>query len=103
MVAAMNSDVLQALHQSLQKISFASLLSHEEEKKGKLAEIKYVLDELIRKMDLEARSLQQSADAVCLFKLREYKADSDKNKADLKPVEERFQTNVVARCQPVYM
>ncbi|MCO5559039.1 hypothetical protein L7F22_012631 [Adiantum nelumboides] len=49
-----------------------------EKKKQNLAEVKTGLDEaesLIRRMDLEARSLQPTQKAVLLSKLREYKSD----------------------------
>ncbi|CAN6841181.1 unnamed protein product [Brassica oleracea] len=71
------------------KCHSASLLSHGEEKKEKLVEIKSGMDEadvLIRKMDLEARSLQPSAKAVCLSKLREYKSDLNQLKKEFKRV-----------------
>ncbi|KAK3042365.1 hypothetical protein RJ639_002411 [Escallonia herrerae] len=41
-------------------------------------------DVLIRKMDLEARSLQPSVKAVLLAKLREYKSDLNKLKREVK-------------------
>ncbi|KAJ4889753.1 Vesicle transport v-SNARE 12 [Raphanus sativus] len=71
------------------KCHSASLLPHGEEKKEKLVEIKSGMDEadvLIRKMDLEARSLQPSAKAVCLSKLREYKSDLNQLKKEFKRV-----------------
>ncbi|KAL5981509.1 Vesicle transport v-SNARE 13 [Asimina triloba] len=60
-----------------------------EQKKQKVAEIKSGLDDaenLIRKMDLEARSLQPSAKALLLAKLREYKSDLNNLKAEVKRI-----------------
>ncbi|XAR65223.1 hypothetical protein NMG60_11009269 [Bertholletia excelsa] len=69
------------------KCNSAALLADGEEKKQKVSEIKAGVDDadvLIRKMDLEARSLQPSVKAVLLAKLREYKADLNKLKKDVK-------------------
>ncbi|KAK8493208.1 hypothetical protein V6N13_021454 [Hibiscus sabdariffa] len=58
-----------------------------EQKKQKLSEIQAGLDDadtLIRKMDLEARSLQPSIKAALLAKLREYKNDLSNLKTDVK-------------------
>nr|XP_027188600.1 vesicle transport v-SNARE 13-like isoform X2 [Cicer arietinum] len=58
-----------------------------ERKKQKISEIKAGIDEaeaLIRKMDLEARSLQPNIKAVLLAKLREYKSDLNNIKTELK-------------------
>ncbi|XP_058194511.1 vesicle transport v-SNARE 12 isoform X1 [Rhododendron vialii] len=63
------------------------LLDGAEEKMQKISEVKAGLDDadvLIRKMDLEARSLQPSVKAVLLAKLREYKADLNKLKREVK-------------------
>ncbi|XP_076950507.1 vesicle transport v-SNARE 11-like [Bidens hawaiensis] len=60
-----------------------------EQKKQKLSEIKVELDEtesLIRKMDLEARSLQPNLKAVLLAKLREYKSDLNNLKSEVKRI-----------------
>ncbi|KAE8727085.1 Vesicle transport v-SNARE 12 [Hibiscus syriacus] len=60
-----------------------------EQKKQKLSEIQAGLDDadaLIRKMDLEARSLQPSIKATLLAKLREYKNDLSNLKTDVKRV-----------------
>lgn len=60
---------------------------HGEQKKQKLSEIKAGIDEaesLIRKMDLEARSLQPNVKAVLLAKLREYKSDLNNLKSEVK-------------------
>eukprot|EP00252_Welwitschia_mirabilis_P023879 TRINITY_DN6876_c0_g1_i1.p1 TRINITY_DN6876_c0_g1~~TRINITY_DN6876_c0_g1_i1.p1 ORF type:complete len:221 (-),score=48.04 TRINITY_DN6876_c0_g1_i1:67-729(-) len=68
------------------KCTSASLLAGEQ-KKQKLAEAKVGLDEaetLIRKMDLEARSLQPSLKANLLTKLREYKSDLNNLKREVK-------------------
>jgi len=69
------------------KCSSAGLLPDGEEKKQKVSEIKAGLDDadvLIRKMDLEARSLQPSLKAMLLAKLREYKSDLNKLKREVK-------------------
>ncbi|XP_073144414.1 vesicle transport v-SNARE 12 [Henckelia pumila] len=58
-----------------------------EKKKQEVAELHAGLDDadvLIRKMDLEARSLQPSLKASLLAKLREYKADLNKLKREVK-------------------
>ncbi|KAH9740193.1 Vesicle transport v-SNARE 13 [Citrus sinensis] len=58
-----------------------------ERKKQKVSEIQTGLDEaesLIRKMDLEARSLQPNVKAVLLAKLREYKSDLNNLKSEVK-------------------
>lgn len=68
------------------KCTSASLLNGEQ-KKQKLSEVKTGLDEaesLIRKMDLEARSLQPSIKANLLAKLREYKSDLNNLKREVK-------------------
>jgi vesicle transport through interaction with t-SNAREs protein 1 len=60
---------------------------HGEEKKHKLTELKTGLDEadsLIRRMDLEARSLPPTQKAMLLAKLREYKSDLTNLKRDVK-------------------
>ncbi|KAK7307087.1 hypothetical protein VNO77_39834 [Canavalia gladiata] len=62
-------------------------LVDQEQKQQKFSEIKTGLDEadvLIRKMDLEARSLQPSVKAMLLAKLREYKSDLSKLKKEFK-------------------
>ncbi|KAK4263496.1 hypothetical protein QN277_028895 [Acacia crassicarpa] len=69
------------------KCGSASLLSDQDQKQQKIAEIKAGLDDaevLIRKMDLEARSLQASVKATLLAKLREYKSDLNKLKKEFK-------------------
>ncbi|RWR95109.1 vesicle transport v-SNARE 13-like protein [Cinnamomum micranthum f. kanehirae] len=70
------------------KCSSASLLSGEQ-KKQKVSEIKSGLDEaesLIKKMDLEVRSLQPSIRATLFTKLREYKSDMNNLKSELKRI-----------------
>ncbi|PIA62856.1 hypothetical protein AQUCO_00200700v1 [Aquilegia coerulea] len=70
------------------KCTSASLLDGEQ-KKQKVSEIKTGLDDaeaLIRKMDLEARSLQPSAKAMLLAKLREYKSDLNNIKNEVKKI-----------------
>ncbi|KAK1421911.1 hypothetical protein QVD17_24636 [Tagetes erecta] len=70
------------------KCTSASLLDGEQ-KKQKLSEIKAGLDEaesLIRKMDLEARSLQPNLKAVLLARLREYKSDLNNLKSEVKRI-----------------
>uniref|UniRef100_A0A2P2K211 Vesicle transport v-SNARE N-terminal domain-containing protein n=1 Tax=Rhizophora mucronata TaxID=61149 RepID=A0A2P2K211_RHIMU len=71
------------------KCNAASLLPDGDEKKARLAEISSRLDDcdaLIRKMDLEARSLQPNVKAMLLAKLREYKSDLNKLKREAKRV-----------------
>ncbi|KAK9102249.1 hypothetical protein Sjap_019503 [Stephania japonica] len=68
------------------KCTSATLLDGEQ-KKQKISEIKTGLEEaeaLIRKMDLEARSLQPSIKAGLLAKLREYKSDLNNLKSEVK-------------------
>ncbi|KAG8659555.1 vesicle transport v-SNARE 13 [Manihot esculenta] len=60
-----------------------------EQKKQKLSEVKTGLEDaesLIRKMDLEARSLQPNVKAVLLAKLREYKSDLNNLKSEVKRI-----------------
>lgn len=71
------------------KCSSAGLLPAGDQKQQKVSEIKAALDDadvLIRKMDLEARSLQPSAKAMMLAKLREYKSDLNKLKREFKRI-----------------
>ncbi|CAI9283028.1 unnamed protein product [Lactuca saligna] len=68
------------------KCTSASLLDGEQ-KKQKISEITAGLEQaeaLIRKMDLEARSLQPNVKAVLLAKLREYKSDLNNLKSEVK-------------------
>ncbi|XP_008806761.1 vesicle transport v-SNARE 13-like [Phoenix dactylifera] len=70
------------------KCSSAAVLDGEQ-KKQKVSEIKSGIDDaeaLIRKMDLEARSLQPSVKAGLLAKLREYKSDLNNLKGELKRI-----------------
>ncbi|MBA0831256.1 hypothetical protein Goarm_015734 [Gossypium armourianum] len=79
--------------------SKCSGFSSTELKKQKLSEIKEGLDEadaLIRKMDLEARSLQPSIKATLLAKLREYKHYLNNMKTDVKRITST-DTNQAAR------
>ncbi|KAI4346626.1 hypothetical protein L6164_007507 [Bauhinia variegata] len=60
-----------------------------EQKKQIVSEIKGGIDDaeaLIRKMDLEARSLQPNIKAVLLAKLREYKSDLNNLKTEIKKI-----------------
>ncbi|KAF5725379.1 vesicle transport v-SNARE 13-like [Tripterygium wilfordii] len=60
------------------------------EKEAKILEIKAGVDEaetLIRKMDLEARSLLPNVKAALLAKLREYKSDLNNLKSEVKRIE----------------
>ncbi|CAK9186059.1 unnamed protein product [Ilex paraguariensis] len=60
-----------------------------EQKKQNVSEIKAELDEaesLLRKMDLEARSLQPNVKAVLIAKLREYKSDLNNLKSEIKRI-----------------
>ncbi|XP_044490168.1 vesicle transport v-SNARE 12 [Mangifera indica] len=71
------------------KCNTASLLSDTDQKNEKVSEIKSGLDDadvLIRKMDLEARSLQPSVKAMLLAKLKEYKSDLNKLKREFKRI-----------------
>ncbi|XP_059445766.1 vesicle transport v-SNARE 12 [Corylus avellana] len=71
------------------KCSSAGPLPAGEQKQQKISEIKAAVDDadvLIRKMDLEARSLQPSAKAMMLAKLREYKSDLNKLKREFKRI-----------------
>ncbi|XP_042042100.1 vesicle transport v-SNARE 13-like isoform X1 [Salvia splendens] len=70
------------------KITSASLLDGEQ-KKQKVFEIQTRLgdaESLIRKMDLEARSLPPSVKAMLLAKLREYKNDLNNLKSEVKRI-----------------
>jgi vesicle transport through interaction with t-SNAREs protein 1 len=69
--------------------SVANYPHDSEQKREKVLEINSGLDDadvLIRKMDLEARSLQPSVKAALLAKLREYKADLNRLKKEFKRV-----------------
>ncbi|KAG8662398.1 vesicle transport v-SNARE 13 isoform X1 [Manihot esculenta] len=60
-----------------------------EKKKQKLSEVRTGLEDaesLIRKMDLEARSLQPNVKAMLLAKLREYKSDLNNLKTEVKRI-----------------
>ncbi|XP_041004458.1 vesicle transport v-SNARE 13-like [Juglans microcarpa x Juglans regia] len=77
------------LSANLSRKCTASSALHGEQKKQKFAEIKSGIDEaesLIRKMDLEARSLQPNIKAVLLAKLREYKSDLNNLKSEVKRI-----------------
>ncbi|PON68936.1 Vesicle transport V-snare [Parasponia andersonii] len=70
------------------KCTAASALNGEL-RKQRISEIKKGLDEAdnsLRKMDLEARSLQPSVKAMLLAKLREYKTDLNNLKAEVKRI-----------------
>ncbi|XP_027100189.1 vesicle transport v-SNARE 12-like [Coffea eugenioides] len=65
----------------------SAALADGEQKNQQVSDIKAGLDDadvLIRKMDLEARSLQPSLKATLLAKLREYKSDLNKLKREVK-------------------
>lgn len=69
------------------KCNSAALLPLGDPRKHMISELTVGLDEadvLIRKMDLEARSLQPSLKATLLAKLREYKSDLTKLKKEVK-------------------
>ncbi|XVF43164.1 hypothetical protein PTKIN_Ptkin02bG0018700 [Pterospermum kingtungense] len=71
------------------KCNSASLVLDPEQKKQSFSEISSGIDEadvLIRKMDLEARSLQPGVKATLLAKLREYKSDLNKLKREFKRI-----------------
>nr|KJB11107.1 hypothetical protein B456_001G240900 [Gossypium raimondii] len=60
-----------------------------EQKKQKLSDVRAGVEDaeaLIRKMDLEARSLQPNVKAVLLAKLREYKSDLNNLKSEVKRI-----------------
>ncbi|XP_011072797.1 vesicle transport v-SNARE 13 [Sesamum indicum] len=70
------------------KITSANLLDGEQ-KKQKISEVIGGFEDgeaLIRKMDLEARSLSPSVKAMLLAKLREYKTDLNNLKTDVKRI-----------------
>lgn len=70
------------------KCSSASVLDGEQ-KQQKISGIKSGLEDaeaLIRKMDLEARSLQPNVKGMLLAKLREYKSDLNNLKTDVKKI-----------------
>ncbi|GAB2209694.1 hypothetical protein Droror1_Dr00026915 [Drosera rotundifolia] len=74
---------------SLSKKCTAASALDGEQKKQKINEVKAGIEEaesLIRKMDLEARSLQPNVKAVLLAKLREYKSDLNNLKNEVKRV-----------------
>ncbi|KAJ7943417.1 Vesicle transport V-snare [Quillaja saponaria] len=71
------------------KCSSVSLHSDQGQKHQTVSEIKGGIDDaegLIRKMDLEARSLQPSIKAMLLAKLREYKSDLNQLKREFKRI-----------------
>nr|KJB39119.1 hypothetical protein B456_007G080100 [Gossypium raimondii]KJB39123.1 hypothetical protein B456_007G080100 [Gossypium raimondii] len=60
-----------------------------EQKKQKVSDIRAGLEnaeDLIRKMDLEARSLQPNVKTMLLAKLREYKSDLNNLKSEVKRI-----------------
>ncbi|KAK1357711.1 Vesicle transport v-SNARE 13 [Heracleum sosnowskyi] len=74
---------------SLSRKCTSAALLQGEQKKQKVSEIKAGLDDaesLIRKMDLEARSLPPSVKATLLAKLREYKNDLNNLKNGVKQI-----------------
>uniref|UniRef100_A0A1D1Z0N8 Vesicle transport v-SNARE 13 n=1 Tax=Anthurium amnicola TaxID=1678845 RepID=A0A1D1Z0N8_9ARAE len=77
------------LSASLSKKCTSAGLLDGEEKKQKISQIKSGLDDaeaLIRKMDLEARSLQPSEKVMLLAKLREYKSDLNNLKSEVQRI-----------------
>ncbi|KAL4354517.1 hypothetical protein GQ457_06G037290 [Hibiscus cannabinus] len=69
--------------------SASAIQDSAEQKKHKFSGISSGIDEadvLIRKMELEARSLQPGVKATLLAKLREYKADLNKLKKEFKRI-----------------
>ncbi|CAI8595238.1 unnamed protein product [Vicia faba] len=77
------------LSANLSKKCTAATALNGEQKKQKVSEIKAGIDEaeaLIRKMDLEARSLQPNIKGVLLAKLREYKSDLNNLKSEIKKI-----------------
>lgn len=83
------------LSANLSKKCTSAALLDGELKKQKVSEIKAGLDEaesLIRKMDLDARSLQPNIKVVLLAKLREYRSDLNNVKSGLKRISSDSQT-----------
>ncbi|XP_022740095.1 vesicle transport v-SNARE 13-like [Durio zibethinus] len=77
------------LSANLSKKCTAAVALVGEQKKQKLSDIRAGLEDaesLIRKMDLEARSLQPSVKAMLLAKLREYKSDLNNLKSEVKRI-----------------
>ncbi|XVF54344.1 hypothetical protein PTKIN_Ptkin05aG0174000 [Pterospermum kingtungense] len=77
------------LSANLTRICTSATVLDGELKKQKLSEIKAGLDDadaLIRKMDLEARSLENSIKAILLAKVREYKNDLNNLKSEVKRI-----------------
>ncbi|CAL0317183.1 unnamed protein product [Lupinus luteus] len=77
------------LSANLTKKCTAATALNGEQKKQKVSEVKAGVDEaeaLIRKMDLEARSLQPNIRAALLAKLREYKSDLNNLKNEVKKI-----------------
>ncbi|PKI71375.1 vesicle transport v-SNARE 13-like [Punica granatum] len=75
------------LSANLSRKCYAAAALDGEQKKQKISDVKAGIDEaesLIRKMDLEARSLQPNVKAVLLAKLREYKSDLNNVKTEVK-------------------
>ncbi|ESQ32593.1 hypothetical protein EUTSA_v10004886mg [Eutrema salsugineum] len=73
----------------LSKKSTSALALDGEQKKQKLSEIKSGVEDaetLIKKMDLEARSLPPNVKSSLLVKLREYKSDLNNFKSELKRI-----------------
>ncbi|XP_010425712.1 PREDICTED: vesicle transport v-SNARE 13 isoform X1 [Camelina sativa] len=71
------------------KCTSANALDDGEQKKQKLSEIKSGLEEaeaLVKKMDLEARSLPPNVKSSLLVKLREYKSDLNNFKTEVKRI-----------------
>ncbi|KAK9926048.1 hypothetical protein M0R45_023302 [Rubus argutus] len=84
------SDVFEGYERQYCELSAnLSIIVDGEQKKQRTAEIKAASDEaddLLRKMDLEARSLQPSTKATLLAKVREYKTDLINLKSQVKRV-----------------
>ncbi|KAE8665658.1 Vesicle transport v-SNARE 11 [Hibiscus syriacus] len=77
------------LSANLSKKCTAAAAISGEQKKQKVSDIRGGLEnaeELIRKMDLEARSLQSNVKAMLLAKLREYKSDLNNLKSEVKRI-----------------
>nr|GMD34092.1 vesicle transport V-SNARE 13-like [Ipomoea batatas] len=77
------------LSANLSKKCTSATLLDGEQKKQKISEVKNGMEDaeaLIRKMDLEARSLPPNAKAMLLAKLREYKSDLNNLKTEVKRI-----------------
>ncbi|KAJ4902406.1 Vesicle transport v-SNARE 11 [Raphanus sativus] len=90
------------LSANLSKKCSSAIALHGEQKKQKLSEIRSGLDNaeaLIRKMDVEARSLPPSVKTTLLVKLREFKSDLNNFKSELKTITTSANLNAAAAAR----